>query len=171
MHIQDIAQNSIAAKATEIGILVSEDSQRDILEIEIKDNGCGMSAETIQRVIDPFYTTRTTRKVGLGIPLFKMAAEMTGGRLDIESKIGEGTAVRAVFTRSHIDRAPLGDMESAIAQLICLNEDINITYHYKLDGAEFAISTDELKNELDGVPLSAPQVMQFVSEYIRENSG
>jgi len=170
MNVLDIAQNSVRAGAGKIDITVIEDSGEDLLLIVIADNGCGMTAEQVANVTDPFYTTRTTRRVGLGIPFFKMAAEMTGGSFSIESEPGAGTTVTATFVNSHIDRMPLGDMSATIAQLICLNEDIDISYTRRRNSEEFSVSTRELRGELDGVPLSTPQVMQFVEEYINENT-
>lgn len=170
LHVLDIAQNSVSASASNVKIAVEEDEGRVLLSVTVEDDGRGMDEETVKRVTDPFYTTRTTRKVGLGIPLFKMAAELTGGGLSIESEPGRGTRVTAVFTRSHIDRMPLGDMAESMAQLICLNDRIEITYEYVFNGRRFSVSTGELKAELCGVPLSSPEVMIFTREYIAENS-
>ena len=110
LNVLDIAQNSIAAGASVITMTVEEDAGADRLTLSVEDNGCGMTSEQLERVRDPFYTTRTTRPVGMGIPLFRMAAEATGGSLSITSKPGAGTTVTAVFGLSHIDRLPLGDV-------------------------------------------------------------
>ena len=170
LNILDIAQNSVKAGAAEIAITVCESTAADTLIITIVDNGCGMTDEVVARVIDPFYTTRTTRRVGLGIPFFKMAAEMTGGGFDISSKVGEGTTIKAVFGRSHIDRMPLGDMGETLCCLISCNPDINFIYTREVDGASFTTSTNEFKEVLGDVPLNIPQVMEFIKAYIKENT-
>lgn len=170
MNVLDIAQNSVRAEASAITITVNENALSDSLTITIADNGRGMAKEQLNRVTDPFHTTRTTRKVGLGIPFFKMAAEMTGGSLRIESCVGKGTVITATFVLSHIDRMPLGDMPQTITQLICLNESINITYAYSLNGNEFTVSSREFIETLEGIPLNNPSVMHFINSYITENS-
>ena len=169
LNVLDIAQNSVRANATEIGIEVAEDETLDRLSIIISDNGCGMTPEQVSRVVDPFYTTRTTRKVGLGVPFFKMAAEMAGGEFSITSEPGCGTIVKATFQRSHIDRMPLGDMPQTICCLMCMNEAINFTYVYRFNDRVFTVSTEELKAVLDGVPMNHPQVMQFINEFLQEH--
>ena len=169
LNVLDIAQNSVRANASEVVIEVAEDERADSLSIIISDNGCGMTSEQVEHVVDPFFTTRTTRKVGLGVPFFKMAAEMAGGEFAIKSTPGIGTEVKATFQRSHIDRMPLGDMPQTICCLICMNEEINFTYRYLFNGNEFSISTAELQAVLDGVPLHTPQVMQFINEFLQEH--
>lgn len=171
LNILDIAQNSVKAGATEIKITVAENTADDRMTIAITDNGCGMTEETVRRVSDPFYTTRTTRKVGLGVPFFKMAAEMTGGGLTLTSQVGVGTAVTAVLGLSHIDRMPLGNMAETMCCLISCNPDINFIYVRSVNGAEFTASTNEFKEALGGeVPLNVPQVMDFIKSYIEENT-
>jgi len=169
MNVLDVAQNSIRAQATEIGVWVAEDETQDSLLITITDNGCGMTPEQLARVTDPFFTTRSTRRVGLGIPFFKMAAEMADGAFEIRSEQGKGTTVEASFRRSHIDLMPLGDMGETVSILICLNEGINVTYQYRFNKSVFEVSSKQLQEILDGVPLNTPSVMQFVKEYIHEN--
>lgn len=170
LNVLDIAQNSIKAKATLIEINVFISTTDDFLKIEIKDNGCGMSDEQVAKVTDPFYTTRTTRKVGLGVSFFKMAAEMTGGRFSITSQVGKGTDVLAEFVLSSIDRMPLGDMNSTIETLIVYNTDIDFVYTYKVDNEEFTLSTQEMKNILDGVPLNNPEVVAYINDFLSENT-
>ena len=169
LNILDVAENSIRAGAGYIEIDVIADSQKDTLEIMVRDDGCGMDEEQVRRVTDPFYTTRTTRKVGLGVPFFKMAAEMAGGTFSIVSQPGIGTTVTATFQRSHIDRMPLGDMPQTICCLMCMNEAINFVYTYQFNEKVFTVSSAELKAVLDGVPLSNPQVMQFINEFLQEH--
>lgn len=169
LNVMDIAQNSISAGASLITIRVEEDRPADTLSISVEDNGKGMSPETVQKVIDPFYTTRTTRKVGLGVPFFKMAALMTGGDFSIQSQVGKGTRVRAVFGLTHIDRMPLGNMADTMCILMGCNEQINFSFTYQVGEAVFTVSTAQLQEILDGVPLNTPQVMDFIRGYIKEN--
>lgn len=170
LNILDIAQNSIAAGASLTEILVKEDTVKKELLIGIYDNGKGMTAEQVENVQDPFYTTRTTRKVGMGIPLFKMAAEQTGGSFKITSQVGVGTRVEALFKTDSIDFTPLGDMESTISTIVSMNEDKDFIYIRSVDGKEFEFSSAEIKQILDGVPLSEPSVIMWIESYIKENT-
>lgn len=170
LNVLDIAQNSISAGASLIKIVITEKTSENTLNIGIYDNGRGMSAEQVQSVMDPFFTTRTTRKVGMGIPLFKMAAEQTGGSFKIESEQGVGTKVDALFKTESIDFTPLGDIESTISALVCMNGDRDFIYTRIKDGKEFEFSSAEIKVVLDGVPLSEPSVMNWVEGYIREQT-
>ena len=126
----DVAQNSVRAEASLVFITVEESDKNDFLSITIKDNGCGMTEEQVQQVIDPFFTTRTTRKVGLGVPLFKMSAEQTGGRVSIESELGRGTQTCAEYVKSHVDMTPLGDINSTVSILIRCNPDIDFVNNF-----------------------------------------
>ena len=168
LNILDIAQNSLSAGAGLVTLTVDEDSGADSLTLRVEDDGRGMDADTLQRVRDPFYTTRTTRKVGMGIPLFRMAAEMTGGSLDIVSEPGEGTRVTAAFGLSHIDRMPLGDMAGTVTALIRLNPGVDFVYRHTVDGRSFEMDTRELRAQLGDVPLSEPDVMEWIDGYLRE---
>lgn len=169
LHVLDIAQNSLSAGATLIELAVEEDSTADRLTIRVADNGCGMSPEQLRQVSDPFYTTRTTRRVGLGIPLFRMAAELTGGTLTLTSRVGEGTEVTAVFGRSHIDRSPLGDMEGTVLMLIRTNPDRDFVYRRTVDGCFFSLDTRELRTVLGDVPFSNPEVAAWIGGYLSEH--
>ena len=169
LNILDIAQNSIRAEAENITVTVEYSGQEDLLSIVVSDDGRGMDQESLKKVTDPFFTTRTTRAVGLGVPFFKMAAEMTNGEFNITSELGKGAATTAKFVYSHIDRAPLGNLAESMGQLICLNEGVEIRFIFRADGEEFTVSTGEIAATLDGLPLNTPQVMQFVCEYIKEN--
>ncbi len=166
LHILDIAQNSVTAGAKNINISVVEDKTADRLVIKIEDNGCGMSPEFLASVTDPFTTKRTTRKVGLGIPLFKMAAENTDGEFKITSQQGAGTCVEAVFGYSHIDRQPLGNMAETMLGLVTSYENIDFHYTHKVEENEFILDTAELKQILGDVPFSNPDVYLWLSEYI-----
>lgn len=170
LNVMDIAQNSVRAKASVIEIEITEDTEQSTLEIKITDDGCGMSEEQVKSVIDPFFTTRTTRKVGLGIPLFKMAAEQTGGYLDIKSQLGKGTVVTAIFISSHMDMTPLGDINSTISILIRCNPDTNIVFTHSVDDKTFTLNTRELKEVLGDVPLDTPEVMQWIDDYLKEQT-
>jgi anti-sigma regulatory factor (Ser/Thr protein kinase) len=168
LHILDIVQNSIVAGATLIEVEIVEDTSKDTLEIDINDNGCGMDEEVLKRVCDPFTTGRTTRRVGLGIPLFKLAAEQTGGSFEITSEKGVGTKVRAVFGYSHIDRQPLGDTASTMHQLITANDEIDILYTHTKDNKSFTADTREMRAVLGGVPFSQFEVSVWLLEYLKE---
>lgn len=170
LNILDIAQNSFSAGATLTEIFLTE--TKDILVIKIKDNGCGMSEETLKRVSDPFYTTRTTRKVGLGIPLFRLAAEQTGGNIIIESScdpVNHGTVITGTFYKSHIDFTPLGDVASTVCLLAqgCGSGEMCFS-HLTESGAEIVLDTRALREVLEGVPLSNPEVQLWIRDYIKQ---
>lgn len=177
LNVMDIAQNSISAGASLITITVEEDAALDELMISIGDNGRGMTPEQVQHVTDPFFTTRTTRSVGLGVPLFKMEAEMTGGRFSIESTVGVGTTTTAVFKPSSVDMIPLGDINGTINMLVMMNPDLDFLYTRRYTPAggerrEFALDTRELRTVLgEDVPLNLPDVTQWVKDYLSENTG
>lgn len=170
LNILDIAENSIRAEASCIEILVAVKPQEDILHIRIKDDGCGMSQEQIRHVQDPFYTTRTTRKIGLGIPFFKQAAESTGGSFQIESEEGKGTTVDAVFGLSHIDRMPLGDISATIHTLIVFNQQIRFVYIYRYGDKEFSLDTREMRDILgEETSFAEKEVSDFIKDYLETN--
>lgn len=168
LNVMDIVQNSISAKATLITVVVVEDTAADTMKIVITDNGCGMSKDQVANVQNPFYTTRTTRPVGMGIPLFKMAAEMTGGSISIQSSLGKGTCTRAIFRTKHIDMVPLGNINETILLLIVSNPDIDFIYRRIRDGRSFTLSTRELRKILDGIPFNHPDVIGWMRAYLTE---
>ncbi len=168
LNILDIAQNSISAGASLTEIVVNENTKDKTLLIGIYDNGCGMTEEQVKSVIDPFFTTRTTRKVGMGIPLFKMSCEQTGGKFTIESEKGVGTKINALYKTDSIDFTPLGDIASTIVTIVSMNADKDFLYRRILDDREAIFSTVEIKKILDGVPLSEPSVMNWIEEYLNE---
>ena len=170
LNILDIAQNSISAGAPLITIEVSENTTDHTLFIGIYDNGKGMSEEQQKSVIDPFFTTRTTRKVGMGIPLFKMAAEQTGGSLEIKSELGVGTEIKANFKTDSVDFTPLGDVASTIQMLITMNTDRNFVYKHTVDGKDFVCDTREIKAILGDVPLDSYEISQWILDFIKENT-
>ena len=169
LNILDITHNSIKAKAKKIEISIFECQSEDRIDVMIRDDGCGMDEEFLNAVTDPFVTTRTTRKVGLGIPLFKQSAEDAGGEFSISSKVGEGTTVRASFQMNHLDRMPIGDMSTTMVSLIQANDFVHYIYTHKTDNGEFIFDTDELHAQLGNVPLSEPMVLNWIGEYINEN--
>lgn len=173
LNILDIAQNSIKAGASLIEITLTE--TEDLLVITISDNGCGMSKELLANVTDPFCTTRKTRKVGMGIPLFRMAAEQTGGKLEITSvseaddPIRHGTVTTATFFKHHLDFTPLGDIVSTLITLFQSIGDYDIVFLHRMsDGPYVKIDTRELRATLDGVPLGAPEVLVWIKDYLNE---
>ncbi len=170
LNVLDIAQNSVSANASLIEIELTEDTKNHELLIGIYDNGKGMTQEQVESVRDPFFTTRTTRKVGMGIPLFKFAAEMTGGKLEIESEVGVGTKVRANFKTDHLDFTPIGDMTSTMISLITMNLHIDFIYKRKVDEKEFIVDTRQLKSILGDVPLNEPSIAMWITQYINENT-
>ncbi len=167
LNILDITENSLKAQATviKIGIL----AQDNLLTITIEDNGCGMSEEFLAKVIDPYTTTRTTRKVGLGIPFIKMQAEMCGGTFHIQSQLGVGTTVTVTFQIDHIDRPPLGNVGETIMTLLPDLGQTQLVFVYKAKGNEFELDTKEIIEQLDGIPLDTPEVLIYIKETINEN--
>lgn len=170
LNVLDVAENSVRAGASLVEITIEEDTAADQLTITISDNGCGMTPEQAARVQDPFFTTRTTRKVGLGVPFFKMAAELTGGELTIDSQVGKGTTVTATFGRSSVDRMPLGDVTQTLLTLIQGNPDIDFYYVRLLDGRRMEADTRQFRQVLEGIPLNTPEVLSFIREFLEENT-
>jgi len=150
LHILDIVENSIRAKASRIEIKVVEDIAKDLLTIEIADNGQGIDAETVKKVLNPFFTTKMTRKVGLGLSLLSQAARESGGDVQIESKVGSGTRVKATFGYSHIDRKPLGNMEATLTTLIVGNPEVDFIYEHKRGELEYRLDTKEIRASIKG---------------------
>lgn len=169
LHILDIVQNSVAAGAKLITLDLIEDENTDLLEFSIKDDGCGMTEETLKKVTDPFTTGRTTRRVGLGIPLLKAAAELTGGGLELTSEPGVGTTVTARFVYDSIDRQPLGKMAETMLGLITSYENIDFVYYHRVNEKEFTIDTREIKGILGEVSLNEPEVVLWLSGFLNEN--
>ncbi len=166
LNVMDVAQNSVRAEASLVTITVDESDKNDRLTISIEDNGCGMTEEQVQQVIDPFFTTRTTRKVGLGVPLFKMSAEQTGGSFSIKSEPGKGTVTTASYVKSHVDMTPLGDINSTVEILIRCNPDIDFVFIHSTDNGSFTLDTRELREVLDGVSLDTPDVLDWIHAFL-----
>jgi anti-sigma regulatory factor (Ser/Thr protein kinase) len=173
LHVLDILQNAVEAGATQVELTIVEDEAADRLTVTVTDNGRGMDEETLRRVLNPFYTSRTTRHVGLGLPLFAAAAETAGGELTIRSQPGLGTAVEATFQLSHPDRQPLGDMAATLLAFLLARGAPELRYAHRVVGGsgskrEFSFDTGAIRAELDGMPLSEPVVAQWLAEYLAE---
>ena len=169
LNILDVAENSVKAKATLTEILIDETDKT--LTLIIRDDGTGMDEDTVKSVTDPFYTTRTTRKVGMGVPLLKLAAEQTDGSFTVESSVNKenhGTTVTAVFNKNHLDFTPLGDVVSSITTLIQGHPDTDFYFSHKKGGGEVTLDTRELREVLEGVPLNSYEVIKWIEEYLKE---
>ena len=172
LNILDIAMNSVAAGATLIGIYLTETDVS--LEIRVEDNGCGMSPELVARVTDPFTTSRKTRRVGLGLPFFRLAAEQTGGTLTIDSHTADsglphGTVVTAVFDKTHIDFTSLGDVISTLITLIHGSDGYDLVFRHDCPDGQVRLDTRELREVLGTeVPLNSPEILTWIREYLTE---
>lgn len=170
LNILDIAQNSVRAQASRIDISIHISTCRHEMEVRITDDGCGMDSEQLAAAADPFYTSRTTRKVGLGIPFLKQSAECTGGVFSIESKKGAGTSVYVLYHTDHIDCMPLGDITETILTLVTSCEGIRFRYEYLVDQKGFVMDTAQFREILgEGISFSEPEVRMFIREYLTEN--
>lgn len=169
LHILDIVQNSISAEASIVDITIEENLRLDQLTITVCDNGRGMSEEMVQQVTDPFFTTRTTRKVGLGIPLFKANAEACEGTFEICSKQNVGTTLKATFKHSHIDRVPLGNMPDTIMACVMSNPKGDLYYKHQIDQKTFVFSTLDIRKVLgDDIRLDELDVLQWICSFVDE---
>jgi hypothetical protein len=170
LHILDIAENSINAGARNVEIVVQEDRTHDVLKIEILDDGRGISPEVAGKVADPFFTTRTTRRVGLGLALLDEAAKAANGRLEVSPIPDSGTRVTVTFQLTNIDRKPLGDMAATIVMLIAGNPDVRFIYRYEHDGGKYVFDTQEVRKRLHGLDMNAPEALTFIRELITEHT-
>jgi hypothetical protein len=171
LHLLDIAENSVAAGARNIEITIEEDLKHDRLKATVQDDGRGMDGQLLSRITDPFVTSRATRKVGLGIPFLKAAAEACDGNLCISSVPGQGTRLEVSFQRSHIDRMPLGDIAGTILTLVVGYPTTHWVFNYRADGAEFSFDDEPLKRELEGISLTEPWVLGFIRNLLQEGVG
>ncbi len=169
LNILDVVQNSIRAGASTIEIIIREMKEADFYDIQITDNGSGIPEDILSKVTDPFVTTRTTRKIGMGLPLLRHHAIMAGGDLEIESHEGSGTSVKAVFSLSHIDRQPLGDMPGVMIILIAANPENDFIYTHKTDNGQFTFSTRETKEYLGTESLNERSLLSGIREMILQN--
>lgn len=168
LHILDLIENGITAGADYIRFYVDERVYDNVIAIEIEDNGRGIAPDMLEKITDPFVTTRATRRVGMGLSLFRAAAERCGGIFEIKSETGKGTVTRGEFQYDHIDRAPLGDMPSTIISLLAGYPEIDINYTHLYDDNKFVFDTREIREELEGVPLNEPAVLQYLKKAIQQ---
>jgi anti-sigma regulatory factor (Ser/Thr protein kinase) len=168
LHILDLVQNAVEAGASRIQIRIDEDLKRDGLLIEVSDNGRGLSEDQMAKVLDPFYTTRKTRHIGLGIPLLLEASRRCDGDLKIHSKPGMGTTIQATFRHSHIDRAPLGDMPSVLLALFLSEHQVDWLYVHRVNEEEFRLDSSEIRKELPDIPLTHPKVRNWLLDFLQE---
>ena len=168
LHILDIVENSTRAGASIVNIDITEDTAKDILSLDIRDNGSGMSEDVLEKVIDPFFTTKTVRNVGLGLPMLAQAAERTEGKFIIESKGGEGTRVAVDFKLSHIDRQPLGDISGTLVTLIAGDPDVEFIYRHRRNGQSYILDTREIKKEIEDIPINHVDVLNFIRSHVTE---
>jgi len=168
MHILDIAENSVRADATTVVITIIENEETDSLTIEIDDNGTGMDEDEITKALDPFYTTKKVRRVGLGLPMLREACRRCDGMFAIESAKGTGTHVVARFRNSHIDRQPLGDMASSLVMLITGNPHMDFIYTHTKNGVSFMLNTATIKEAIEDVPINNPEILRFIKNMINE---
>ncbi|MDR1510583.1 MAG: ATP-binding protein [Synergistaceae bacterium] len=169
-HVLDIAENSTAAGATEITVEINEDEAMNVLSMIVEDDGRGMPPEFLDRVTDPFTTTRTTRRVGMGLPFLKQSAELCGGKLILRSKPGEGTRTEATFSYDSIDRPPMGDIPATVTALFMGHPEINWKYIHRVNGMEFSLSTEEIVEALeDRELLRSAEVGLWIRDQIKES--
>ena len=166
LHLLDLVQNSIEAGAAKIEIKIDEDFKTDVLAMEVSDNGRGMSEEQIAQVLDPFYTTRKTRHIGLGLPLLLEACRRCEGNLEIHSHPGKGTTIKATFRHSHIDRAPLGDIPSVLMTVLFAENQIDWLYSHKVNQEEFRLESSEIRKELVDIPITHPKVRNWLLDFL-----
>jgi hypothetical protein len=170
-HLIDLVQNSVAAGAGDISLNIMESKTQDILTLEVADNGRGMDTETQEKVQDPFFTTKSFKKVGLGIPLLKATAQTCRGDLDIRSNVGRGTQIKASLQRGHLDCPPLGNLEETLLSLLVSLDKINLQFFYRSDRGEFSISSNAIRQQVGELHFSHPEVYKFLREYIHEGLG
>ncbi|MDR3565322.1 MAG: ATP-binding protein [Negativicutes bacterium] len=169
LHILDLVQNSIEAGSTSVLLEIIENDVADTMTIRVTDNGRGMDEETQKRVLDPFVTTRTTRRVGLGLPLIDMSTQRCEGYLKISSQPGRGTVVEAVYRHSHLDRPPLGNIIETLKTLVIANPELDFAYSHEVNGTHFSLATKELTAILGDMPLTHPDVILWLQEYLSAN--
>jgi hypothetical protein len=170
LHILDIVENSVAASANKIEIRITEVKKKDLLSVEIIDNGIGMDKETQQKALDPFYTTKTVRRFGFGLSLLSEAAKAANGHFSIRSEKGEGTKIKADFQSSHIDRKPLGDMAQTIITLVIGNPEIDLIYVHKKNGHKYSLDTRKIKAQLKDAPINSPAGIRMIKEDLNKDT-
>ncbi|HPD55971.1 MAG TPA: ATP-binding protein [Smithellaceae bacterium] len=167
-HILDIAENSIRAGAKIVEIEIDENDAKDLLCVKINDNGSGMTKEEMEKIHDPFYTTKKVRRVGLGIPLLNDAAQRAGGKLIIKSEKGLGTSVEATFQLSHLDRQPMGNITTTLLALVAGNSSIDFLYKHRHNDRQFIFDTRQIRKEIDDLPINHPEILKYIRGVISE---
>jgi len=168
LHILDIVENSIKAEARKIAVTIEESKKKDLISVKIEDDGKGMDKKTKARALDPFFSTKKERRIGLGLSLLREAAKAAGGRFSLESKPNEGTRVEATFQASHIDTKPLGDISQTLITLIMGNPGVDFAYSHTTDESDFSMDTAEIKAQLNGIPIHSPEVLNIIKNKIKE---
>lgn len=168
MTILDIVQNAIRAKAHLIRIHIIDSLKENKIHIEISDNGCGMNQETLKKVVNPFFTTRTTRSIGLGVPMFKENVEATGGSFSIQSQEHVGTTITGIYVKDHLDTPPMGNLVETMVSIIQYDAQIRYVFQYQEDDFEFCLDTLEIQEILGDVPINQPEVILWLKDYIKE---
>ncbi len=166
LHILDIAENSVAAKADKIEIRITEDKNKDLLSIEVIDNGVGMDKETLEKALDPFYTSKTVRRFGFGLSFLSEAAKAANGHFSLQSKKGKGTRIKADFQHSHVDRQPLGDIGQTLIALIIGNPEIDIIFEHKRNGHTCFLDTRKIKAQLQEMPINSLSGIKILRKYL-----
>ena len=169
MHVYDLMENSTAANSTEVQLTIKDSLKDNIYAFTIVDNGKGMTPEFMAKVTDPYTTSRTTRKVGLGLPLIKMNTENCGGGMKLQSEVGKGTRLDFWFQHNHWDRPPMGDLAGTIVMLCAAHQDIHIVYRHITDDGEFVFDTNEIKEARDGMDMNDVKVFNWLKEMVQEN--
>jgi signal transduction histidine kinase len=168
LHILDIAENSVAAKADKIEIRISEDKEKDLLSVEVTDNGEGMDKETLEKALDPFYTSKTVRRFGFGLSILSEAAKAANGHLSVQSQKGKGTRIKADFQHSHIDRQPLGDIGQTIITLIVGNPEIDFIFEHIKNGHAYSLDTRKIKKILNEMPINSLAGIRMIRENLEK---
>ena len=169
LHVYDLMENSTAANAKDVFLTIRDSLADNLFHFTIQDNGKGMSPEFLARVTDPYTTSRTTRKVGLGLPLIKMNTENCGGGMKLESELGKGTTLQFWFQHNHWDRPPMGDLTGTLVMLVSQHEDIHFVIRYVTDNDEFVFDTDEVREALGGMSMNNLEIISMLKEMISEN--
>jgi hypothetical protein len=169
LHILDIVENSVTASADKIEIRISEDQKKDLLSVEVIDNGVGMDKDTVEQALDPFYTSKTVRRFGLGLSLLSEAAKAANGHLSIQSKMGEGTRIKADFQSSHIDCKPMGDMRQTIITLVMGNPEVDLIYVHKKNSHTYRLDTRRIKARLKETPINSPAGIRMIREDLKKS--
>ena len=168
LHILDILQNSVEAEATKVDLLIEENKDEGLLKIVIRDNGRGMGPEELKKALDPFYTTRGTRRIGLGLPLFYELSKRCNGKFALKSSRGKGTSVEATFELDHVDLPPMGDIAGTVLAFVIGNPGVDLKYVYRGNYGEFVMDTEELKRLLEVEELGDPVIVEALREKIKD---